>query len=359
MDRLYGVRQKGGRGLISVWDSYKSSVIRIAHVIKEKDDEVLNLCHKLDREKLFSIGAKAEKFQAENEIDYPKGYHDKPTLHQGKIKASLAKKSISEKRITSWQEKPQHGAYSRQLIEINADIKESYGWLNKCFLDPFSEGYIMAAQEMALFTKCHERYILKTHNNSTCRVCRIHGNDETIYHILAGCDSLAKREYFTRHNAVCKYLHYIVSIAYGIPTGKSWSSHLPKEVISCKSVDLLYDQVIRTDLEVGANRPDLVIKDKVGKKTYILDVTCPCDLNIYKAEATKVAKYIGLKGQLQKMWGFDCTIIPIVIGGLGAVTHNLKDYLAMIPGNPSITICQKITLLGSKNILMDVLSRGR
>ena len=80
---------------------------------------------------------------------------------------------------------------------------------------------------------------------------------------------------------------------------------------------------------------------------------------IYKVEATKVAKYIGLKGQLQKMWGFDCVIIPIIIGGLGAVTYNLKDYLAMIPGNPSMTICQKATLLGSKNILMDVLSRGR
>ena len=114
-----------------------------------------------------------------------------------------------------------------------------------------------------------------------------------------------------------------------------------------------------TNLDVGANRPNIIITDKVGKKTYILDVTCPCDFNIYKAEATKVAKYIGLKGRLQKMWGFDCVIIPIVIGGLGAVTHNLKDYLAMIPGNPSITICQKITLLGSKNILMDVLSRGR
>ena len=87
-------------------------------------------------------------------------------------------------------------------------------------------------------------------------------------------------------------LRYLKSIL------QSRSSLLPsycsKEVISCKSVDLLYDQVLKTDLEVGANRPDLVIKDKVAKKTYILDVSCPCDVNIYKAEATKVAKYIGL-----------------------------------------------------------------
>ena len=59
------------------------------------------------------------------------------------------------------------------------------------------------------------------------------------------------------------------------------------------------------------------------------------------------------------MWGFDCVIIPVVIGGLGGVTRNLKDYLAMIPGQPNITMCQKVTLLGSKKILVDVLSRGR
>ena len=212
---------------------------------------------------------------------------------------------------------------------------------------------------MALFTKFHEKNILKVHNDATCRVCRIQGNNETIYHILSGCDSLAKREYFTRHNAICKYLHYVISKSYGIPTGKDWFSHAPKEVIACNNVDLLYDQVLRTDLEVGANRPDIVVKDKTAKKTYILDVSCPCDINIYKAEATKVAKYIGLKGQLQKLWGFDCVIIPVIIGGLGGVTHNLKDYLAMIPGNPSLSICQKAAILGSKKILMDVLSRSR
>ena len=47
---------------------------------------------------------------------------------------------------------------------------------------------------------------------------------------------------------------------------------MPKDVIVDKNVDILYDQVIQTDLEVGANRPDLVIKDKNAKKTYLVDV---------------------------------------------------------------------------------------
>ena len=269
VDRLYGARQKGGRGLISVWDSYKTSIIRISYVISETDDEVLKVCSKLDQEKLFSVGGKAKKFETGMQLEYSKEFFEKPVLQQAKTKAALAKKDTIEKRLTTWQEKPQHGAFIKQLNEIGANMKESFGWLSKCFLDTNSEGYIMAAQEMALFTKYHERNILKSHNDPTCRVCRIPGNDETIYHILSGCDSLAKREYFVRHNAVCNYLHFVISEFYGIPTGKSWASHLPKEVISCKSVDVLYDQVLRTDLEVGANRPDLVIKEKVAKKAYI------------------------------------------------------------------------------------------
>ena len=156
--------------------------------------------------------------------------------------------------------------------------------------------------------------------------------------------SLAKREYFTHHNTVSQYLHFTSALHMTCQRGKTGIST---------------NQVLTTDLEVGANRPDLVIKDKAKKKTYITDVACPCDLNIHKSEATKTAKYIGLKGQLQKMWRYECVIIPVIIGGLGAVTRNVKSQLDMIPGNPSITMCQKITLLGSKKILMDVLSRSR
>ena len=107
------------------------------------------------------------------------------------MKSSLIKKKLTEKRMIEWQEKPQYGAFPRQLKQIGAAVKESLGWTDRCFLDPFSEAYIMAAQEMALFTKYHEKHILHVSNDATCRVCKRDNCDETIYHILAGCDSLA------------------------------------------------------------------------------------------------------------------------------------------------------------------------
>ena len=49
------------------------------------------------------------------------------------------------------------------------------------------------------------------------------------------------------------------------------------------------------------------------------------------------------------MWGAKYTVIPIVIGGLGAVTPHCVEYLRVIPGEPDIHMCQKITLLGSED----------
>ena len=57
------------------------------------------------------------------------------------------------------------------------------------------------------------------------------------------------------------------------------------------------------------------------------------------------------------MWGAKAEVIPVVVGGLGAVTKNLGDNLAKIPGSPDVYMCQKFCLLGSKKILQDVLRR--
>ena len=359
VDRLYGPRKAGGRGLLSIWDAFKSSTTRIAHAIQYSESEIMQICYKADKAELFSNISRAQKYETDTPIEYPKGFEEKTVMCQARIKAALVKNRLLERRIYNWQKKPQHGAFPRQLKMVDADVKESFGWLQKCFLDPHSESYICAAQEMALFTKYHEKNILRTHNDATCRICKNRDCEETIFHILSGCDSLAKREYFTRHNGVCKYLHFVLSKAYGIPCGENWFVHEPKDVIVKDNVEILYDQILSTDIKVGANRPDLVVKDKAAKSCLIIDVACPCDLNIHKTEATKNGKYVGLKGQLQKMWGVNCKIIPVVIGSLGAVTHNLKDYLMSIPGGPNISMCQKITLLGSKKILSDVLSRRR
>ena len=93
------------------------------------------------------------------------------------------------------------------------------------------------------------------------------------------------------------------------------------------------------------------------KMTYIVDVSCPCDVNVGLKENEKIAKYGVLRKELTKMWGGDCIIIPVVIGGLGAVSKDAERHLKSLPGDVKMTLCQKITVLGSNRILQSVLSR--
>ena len=71
----------------------------------------------------------------------------------------------------------------------------------------------------------------------------------------------------------------------------------------------------------------------------------------------KVSKYQPLRAELRKLWGLECDVIPVVVGGLGVVSKDFGGYLAQLPGCPKGFMCQKIAILGSKRILSDILSR--
>ena len=355
VDRLYTPRGAGGRGMLSVWDSFVSTTSRIAHVLENTEQELLRVCYAVDIKSSYSNVKRAEKFEAGIQIKLPQNFEQKPILQQARVRAGCVRISMAENRLRTWKEKPQHGAFLRQLSCDEIDINASLSWLNRCHLDPHSESYVCAAQEMALFTRYHEKHILRSRDDDKCRICSKEA--ESIFHILSGCDRLAKREYFTRHNAVCKYVHLSILKSYSLARDENWFTHNPRDVILSKNVEIIYDQIISTDRPIGANRPDIIVKDIVQKKAYIIDISCPCDTNVGKKEAEKISKYGELRVELSKMWGMECEVIPVVIGGLGAVTKSCNDHLAKIPGKPKLFMCQKITLLGSKRILSDVLRR--
>ena len=140
-------------------------------------------------------------------------------------------------------------------------------------------------------------------------------------------------------------------------TAKKWHLHEPPEVVLEKAVEILWDVPIVTDRAVGANRPDIVVRDKTTRKTLIIDISCPSDGNIYGKETEKISKYGGLRAELGEMWNCKCDVKPIVIGGLGFITDNFAHYLERIPGVLSRELCLKIMLLGSEKIMRSVLAR--
>ena len=68
-----------------------------------------------------------------------------------------------------------------------------------------------------------------------------------------------------------------------------------------RNVEILYDSILNTDRPHVFNRPDIVVRDKENKKRYIIDVSCPNDINVNEKEQEKISKYSGLRVELARM----------------------------------------------------------
>ena len=75
-------------------------------------------------------------------------------------------------------------------------------------------------------------------------------------------------EYLIGHDKVCAHLHYSMRKVLGIETRDKQYTHMPKPVYDEGDVTVLWNQVVHTDREDKANRPDIIIKNKKEKKAH-------------------------------------------------------------------------------------------
>ncbi|KAK7922367.1 hypothetical protein WMY93_009269 [Mugilogobius chulae] len=276
--RLYASRKEGGRGLVSVRATIQDETSEIHKYIKDKapTDGVLSEC-----------------------------------LRQWGTDEVLEEEP-------SWEDKPLHGMYHRNITEV-ADLKKSYQWLERAGLKDSTEALILAAQEQALSTRAIEAQIYHTRQDPRCRLCK--EAPETVQHITAGCKMLAGKAYMERHNQVAGIVYRNICAEYGLETPRSkWET--PPKVVENDRAKILWDFQIQTDRMVMANQPDIVVVDKEQRRAVVVDVAIPSDGNIRRKEHEKLEKYQGLREELEKAWKVKATVVPVVIGALGAVTPN-------------------------------------
>ena len=115
VDRLHIPRCMGGRGLVSAWDSFKCTSMRLAHYLAGERSPQMKKCCELDEKCLFSIARKAEKVLLSIVIEAPKSMGDKPLLKQAQIVAQKTKEALHKERLEKLKTKPQHGVFFRQL----------------------------------------------------------------------------------------------------------------------------------------------------------------------------------------------------------------------------------------------------
>ena len=88
------------------------------------------------------------------------------------------------------------------------------------------------------------------------------------------------------------------------------------------------------------------------KQVWIIDVAIPGDGRIEEKKLKKISKYQDLKREIERLWEKQATVVPVVIGSLGAIPRDLGKHLRTI-GLKSISPSQlqKTVLLGTAHIL--------
>jgi len=324
IDRLYVPRSKGGRGLLSCKSCIMTEENNLGWYVKHQAEPLL-------------VAVKNSK-----------------TINTEDVVSPTVYKETERCRVyNSWKNKVMHGQYLRELD--GKDCIKSWKWLKDSDLKGCTEALICSAQEQAIRTNNTKFYIDKTSDSPICRMCG--ARNETVSHIISECSKLAQKEYKRRHDNVGKYIHWKLCKKYNIDSKARWYEHSPKGIVESNDIKILWDCVIQCDKEIDARRPDIVIVDKLQNEVKIIDVAIPGDVRVLEKEIEKIEKYGPLKDEIARLWDMrKVSVIPIVVGALGAVSTRFQNFVKDIGITLKIEYAQKTALLGTARILRLVLN---
>ena len=105
---------------------------------------------------------------------------------------------------------------------------------------------------------------------------------------------------------------------------EKWYKHTPERVVENEGLEVLWDFNVQSDRIVEARRPDIIFVDKRANEAKMIDIVIPGDAGVKDKELEKIEKYQLLREEIGKMWKLKkVTVVPIVIGALGAVSANV------------------------------------
>ena len=352
VDKLYTQREKGGRGLSSVFDVFLARIISLARHI-----DVLAPTNPYIRE----VRRHEEQRLMRNSTELCKAFGIIDISREPKAVTTEVRKKMKEKHAEAHNKKPQHG-YVERKQQNNNDINQELtnGWL-RSNIPSHVEGYVMAVQEQEIRTrdlqKKREHPDDRTFN-SNCRYCKT--KTEDIFHIIAACSHLSASLYLpVRHDEVGKVLYNaliqqeIPDHNYVLPSNDVWQS---------KNVEIWWDTTVKTAPPVKHNKPDLIVWKKTNKHCFVIDVCVPLDQNIQTNEKLRQDRYIALTVGLKRIYPeYSYTVVPIVLGATGLVTNSLVNNITTLgftekEVRPLIQKLQTKALVGTMRIVKTAMS---
>ena len=114
------------------------------------------------------------------------------------------------------------------------------------------------------------------------------GSATAVAHIVSACSEIAGSLYKARHNNVAAAIHHSICQNYEIKMTDNIWLHKPNSVAEKNIVKVLWDFEIRTNRQIQARIPDLVVIDKQTKERLVIDVAIPNDTHIVDKEREKI-----------------------------------------------------------------------
>ncbi|CAH2087333.1 unnamed protein product [Euphydryas editha] len=100
------------------------------------------------------------------------------------------------------------------------------------------------------------------------------------------------------------------------------------QVFECDGVHLYWDLPIATYRTILANKPDIVVMNRIWSRVFLVDITILYDEKLMKAKTETKLKYLDLVHEIVDMWGVEfAEIIPIVISTNGLIPVTLAHHL--------------------------------
>ena len=167
-------------------------------------------------------------------------------------------------------------------------------------------------------------------------------------HTVNGCGKLAQKEYKQRYDSVGRCVHWQFCEKLGFNGVMFWYEYEAESVFENENFKILWDFTIHCNHMIEARRPDIMVIDKVKKKTIIIDVAIPGDTRVCDKEWEKIEKYSLLKNEIVRLWQMEKVIvIPIVVGALRTINSNVWEA----------DMCMKVSWKTEKNSIMGPMRR--
>ena len=150
MDRLYLSRTEGGRGLIQLELSYKSTTNGLDKCLQETQDTLLHFVKDHDdRKSLYSISRQSMKFSRKLGVPaIPPAENVANTTHARRTKAK-AKHQGRQQLRSKLESKALHGKYPQRVKQADVDHNKTHRWLKAAGLKEETESLIAAAQDQS------------------------------------------------------------------------------------------------------------------------------------------------------------------------------------------------------------------